>query len=66
MDDSTNIMGFKDINKISDYLDNYYELLDIFYTTNMLKINPDKTKFLIICNKKLRNICKNITFKAGE
>ena len=66
VDDSTNVIGFRNIDDISKYLNSYYKLLEKYYGVNMLKINPDKTKLLIICNKKLRNQYDKISFEAGN
>ena len=66
VDDSTNIIGFKNINNITEYLNKYYILLEQFYTINMLQINPDKTKMIVICKNKMRDECKNINFMAGK
>ena len=49
IDDSTNIISFKNDNIIKPYLEEYYKLLYDYYTANKLKINPDKTQYVIIC-----------------
>ena len=65
VDDSTSVIGFYETNYIKDYLTDYYKVLDDFYTSNRLKINPDKTKFLINCKPKHSNTLKNVFFMAG-
>ena len=62
--DSTNVISFKNTSEIEPYLTQFYELLHHFYNANKLKINPDKTKFLITCKPKYTNIIKNTSFKA--
>ena len=66
VDDSTNVVSFKNVYDMNDYLSSYYNLLECYYGANMLKINPDKTKFLVICKESLRNRTNNIKFKAGN
>lgn len=48
VDDATAIISCKDINILKNYIDNYYKLLEAFYNINHLKLNSDKTKFMII------------------
>ena len=54
VDDSTNIIGFRDHNKIKSYLETYFTLLKEYYNINKLKLNADKTKLLIV-NKNKHN-----------
>ena len=54
VDDSTNIITFKHTNTIKDYVQTYYQLLHDYYNCNKLKINPDKTKYIIITSNKLK------------
>ena len=48
------------------YVEEYYELLQQYYNDNILKINPDKTKYIIICDKKIKNIFNNFIIKADK
>ena len=64
VDDSNNIIGFKEHNKIKIYLENYYNLLIRYYNINKLKINNDKNKLLIISPVNLYNVLKNFRFQA--
>ena len=66
IDDSTNIIGFKEHNKIKSYVENYYKLLLRYYNTNKLKINNDKNKLLLINKPKLDNVLINFSFRAGD
>ena len=66
VDDSNNIIGFKEHNKIKIYLENYYNLLIRYYNINKLKINNDKNKLLIISPVNLYNVLKNFSFQAGK
>ena len=42
VDDSSNVISFKDQNNIKTYTESYFKLLYDYYTANKLKINPDK------------------------
>ena len=66
IDDSTSIISFKETNIIKEYLTEYYNLLETFYNANKLKINPDKSKFLIVCKNKFKLVLKNFSFKASS
>ena len=66
IDDSTNIISFKNDNIIKPYLEEYYKLLYDCYTANKLKINPDKTQYLIICKNSIKNNFKNFSIKADK
>ena len=52
VEDSNNLIGFKigfkDHDKIKEYLENYFKLLEIYYYSNKLKLNNDKTKLILI------------------
>ena len=59
VDDSTNVITFKHTNTIKDYVQTYYQLLHDYYNCNKLKINHDKTKYIIITSNKLKTHFKN-------
>ena len=64
MDDSTSVISFTDTNQMRDYLTGYYNLLGEYYTANKLKINPEKSKFIINSKPKFTVILKNFYFWA--
>ena len=64
VDDSTSTISSKTIAKLQTYLNNYYKLLESYYNINFLKINPDKTKFIITCKPSHRQTTKDI--QAGK
>ena len=64
VDDSSNVIAFKDHNNIKSYTESYFNLLYDYYTANKLKFNPDKTKFIIICKKSMRYTFKNFKIIA--
>jgi len=65
VDDSTHIISFKDINNIRQYLDNYFVLLQKYYNINKLKLNSNKTKFMIVNNRNNDHF-KNFNFMADN
>ena len=48
VDDQFNAIRFEPTAKIRAYLEKYYELIHCYYTTNLLKISPDKTQLMLI------------------
>ena len=58
VDDSTNIINFNNNSNIKAYIEEYYEILNQDYNSNKLKNNPDKTKYIIKYDNKLKNNSK--------
>ena len=56
----------KTIPQLHIYLNNYYKLLESYYNINFLKINPDKTKFIITCKPMHRQATQDIIIQAGK
>ena len=65
VDDSNNLIAFKNSKGIQEYLQKYSNLMIEYYNSNMLKINPDKHQFMISGKPKLLEDTKNISF-MGE
>ena len=66
IDDSTNVIYSKSPKDIEKYLNDFYIILDIIYSINKLKINNDKTEFLIVCKNRYRKDTKNIIMRADN
>ena len=66
VDDSTNIITSQCHKILKEYTDNFYKLLQSYYNINYLKINSDKTKFMIICKPGLRENIKNMTIQCEQ
>merc|ERR1712115_347560 len=66
VDDSTSIISPKTTIQLQTYIDNYYKLLESYYNINFLKINPDKTKFIITYKPTHRLETKDIIIHAGK
>ena len=48
MDDSNSVISGTEHTELENYINTYFQLLEIYYTSQKLKINTDKTQ-LIIC-----------------
>ena len=64
IDDSTNLISDTSSINLINYLTLYYNLLQHYYDSNKLVINPDKTELLVSCKKKFREEVDKIKFKA--
>ena len=64
IDDSTNLISNTSSKNLNCYLTLYYNLLQYYYDTNKLVINPDKTELLVSCKNKFREEADKIKFKA--
>ena len=51
IDDSSHIISSKSVNDLKYYLHDLYVLLAAFYTINKLKINNNKTGFIVTAKK---------------
>ena len=52
VDDSTNIISTTNMQKLKQYIDKYYILLENYYNINYWKINEDKSTLLVTTNPK--------------
>jgi len=66
VDDSTSTISSKSAFDLQTYLNHFYKLLESYYNINYLKINPDKTKFIITCKPPHRHTTKDIIIQAGQ
>ena len=66
VDDSTSIISSKSIHELQTYLNHFYKLLESYYNINFIKINLDKTKFIITYKPMHRQTTKDIIIQAGE
>ena len=66
VDDSTSTISSKSASELQTYLSHFYKLLESYYNINYLKINPDKTKFIITCKPAHRHITKDMIIQAGQ
>ena len=66
VDDSSSSLGFKTIIIMKNYLELYLELMENYYIINKLKLNINKTKYLINCNKNKRKELKDFCIKSNN
>ena len=63
VDDSTSIISSNNHEFLKKYCEQYYNLLKHYHNINYLKINADKTKFMIVTRPKYRNDIRNMEIK---
>ena len=66
VDDSTSTISSKSAFDLQTYLNHFYKLLESYYNINYLKINPDKTKFIITFKPPHRHTTKDIIIQAAQ
>merc|ERR1712115_5722 len=63
---TNNIIYGTNIDEIEKYTNAYFKLIKCFYTINKLKLNPDKTRLMVVCRQNKRDEVKNFVLKAGD
>ena len=66
VDDSTTMISTNDSKDIKTYIDNYFSILEHFYTINKLTLNQDKTKFMIIVKPNKRLMTTDIVLNTTD
>merc|ERR1712177_57314 len=66
VDDTNNVIFGNNAAEIEKYSNGYFKLIEGFYTINTLKLNPDKTRLMVVCRPKKREDVKNFVLKAGD
>merc|ERR1712120_29974 len=66
VDDTNNIIYGNNINEIEKYTNAYFKLIECFYSINKLKLNPDKTRLMVVCRQIKRDEVRNFVLKAGD
>merc|ERR1712115_247131 len=66
VDDTNNVIFGNNAAEIEKYSNGYFKLIEGFYTINRLKLNPDKTRLMVICRPNKREDVKNFVLKAGD
>merc|ERR1711954_190233 len=66
VDDQFSTIGFQPSSKIKSYLEMYFQLMQCYYNSNLLKLIPDKTKLMFISKPKFKSVTKYLSFKAGH
>ena len=50
VDDSSSVVGANDSEEFEKYVQGYFHLLNAFYSVNILKLNGDKTKMMMVAD----------------
>lgn len=66
MDDSNNVITSNSHLGIKEYINNYFKLLECYYNLNKLKLNPDKSKLMIVCKPQVRRDVENIKLVTSD
>ena len=66
VDDTNNIIYGNNAEEIEIYSNNYFKLIESFYTINRLKLNPDKSRVMVVCRPNRREETKNFVLRAGK
>ena len=64
MDDTNNVISSDDTASLQPYIDKYFKLLENFYHINKLKINPEKSRIMIVCRPAYRGESSNIVINT--
>merc|ERR1712240_557991 len=66
VDDTNNIIYGNNAEEIEVYSNNYFKLIESFYTINKLKLNPDKSRVMVVYRSNRREETKNFVLKSGK
>merc|ERR1711895_312920 len=66
VDDTNNVIYGNNAVEIENYSNSYFKLIESFYTINRLKLNPDKSRVMVVCRPNRREETKNFVLKAGK
>ena len=66
VDDTNNIIYGNNAEEVEKYSNAYFKLIESFYDINRLKLNPDKSRLMVVCRPNRREEIKNFVLKAGD
>merc|ERR1712240_606728 len=66
VDDTNNVIYGNNAKEIENYTNAYFKLIESFYDINRLKLNPDKSRLMVVCRPNRREEIKNFVLKAGD
>merc|ERR1712115_334573 len=66
VDDTNNVIFGNNAEEIEKYSNGDFKLIEGFYTINRLKLNPDKTRLVVVYRPNKREEVKNFVLKAGD
>ena len=65
VDDTNNIICGNNMEDLENYSNAYFKLIECFYGINRLKLNPDKSRLMVVCRPNRREETKNLVLRAG-
>ena len=66
VDDTNNLIAGNSADEVQNYSNRYFKLIQNFYSINRLKLNPDKTRLMVVCRPNKRQEVQNLILNAGE
>ena len=66
VDDSNSVVQFSNPEEANNYIKNYFDLLKLFYNTNELQINDDKTNLLAINKPNKKKQAEELELKTEK
>ena len=66
MDNSNNIITSDSSQGVAEYINKYFRMLESYYNLNKLKLNPDKSKLMIVCKPNKRQDISTISLVTSE
>merc|ERR1712240_111360 len=66
VDDTNNVIYGNNAEEIENYSNAYFRLIESFYDINRLKLNPDKSRLMVVCRPNRRGEIRNFVLKAGD
>ena len=60
VDDSNSVISAKPSEDLEEYVNSYFKLLEIYYNSQKLKINTDKTQILVCAMPRFLDQIKNM------
>jgi len=64
VDDTNNIIYGNNAEDVEKYSNAYFKLIECFYGINRLKLNPDKSRLMVVCRPNRREETKNLVLRA--
>ena len=66
VDDSNNIITSNSSDGVVSYINKYFKLLECVYNLNKLRINPDKSKLMVVCKPNLCSTTSSILLTTSD
>merc|ERR1711873_185076 len=66
VDETNNVIYGNNAEEIEKYSNAYFKLIESFYAINRLKLNPDKSRLMVVCRPNRREEIRNFVLRAGD